>query len=265
MFSFSKTRRFDLGRYPAGRSKSVRFDRAGIVRVFCEIHSHMSAFIIVFAHRFFAVTDGAGRYEIADVPPGGYTIVAWTAGQVRERRELEVAPGAGRCAGGLRRRMSRPLASLRNRIFLACLVVSLLSIGVTSRFVTTRVTSQADTDLRSDVANAAELLERQYRARLDEMGLIAELIADLPRLKAAVATGDVATVVPIARDYQERAAADLFVVRGCGRRGAGRAGRRAADAAAAPSPHGARTRPGRLGRRHVAGGRRAHHDRTRPR
>ena len=77
VFSLSRTRSFDLGRYAAGHSKSVRFDRPGIVRVFCDIHSHMSAFILVFSHRFFAVTDDEGRYHIGDVPPGTYTVVVW--------------------------------------------------------------------------------------------------------------------------------------------------------------------------------------------
>ena len=77
VFSLSKTKPFDLGRYPAGHSKSVRFDRPGIVRVFCDIHSHMSAFILVFAHRYFAVTDDEGRYHLDAVPPGTYTLVVW--------------------------------------------------------------------------------------------------------------------------------------------------------------------------------------------
>ena len=80
VFSLSKTARFDLGRYAVGSSKSVRFDRPGIVRVFCEIHSHMSAFVLVFAHHYFAVTDAEGRYHIDDVPPGTYTVVAHYAG-----------------------------------------------------------------------------------------------------------------------------------------------------------------------------------------
>src|SRR5438552_10891922 len=50
VFSLSKTKRFDLGRYAAGGSRQVRFDRPGIVRVFCEIHSHMNASILVFSH-----------------------------------------------------------------------------------------------------------------------------------------------------------------------------------------------------------------------
>jgi plastocyanin len=77
VFSLSRPKRFDLGRYPTGRSKSVRFDRPGIVRVFCEIHSHMSAFILVFAHRHFAVTDARGEYRIDGLPPGSYTVAVW--------------------------------------------------------------------------------------------------------------------------------------------------------------------------------------------
>ena len=61
VFSLSKPRSFDLGRYAAGRSKAIRFERPGIIRVFCDIHSHMSAFILVFSHRYFAVTDDEGR------------------------------------------------------------------------------------------------------------------------------------------------------------------------------------------------------------
>ena len=77
VFSLSKAQSFDLGRYPPGRSKAVRFDRPGIVRVFCEIHSHMNAFILVFAHRHFAVTNAQGEYRIDGVPPGAYTVSVW--------------------------------------------------------------------------------------------------------------------------------------------------------------------------------------------
>jgi plastocyanin len=90
VFSLSKTKRFDLGRYAAGHSKSVRFDRPGIVRVFCDIHSHMNAFILVFAHRYFSVADGSGRYEIEGVPPGTYTLSAWFDGSVRDQRTVTV-------------------------------------------------------------------------------------------------------------------------------------------------------------------------------
>jgi plastocyanin len=94
VFSLSRARRFDLGRYATGRSKAVRFDRPGVVRVFCDIHSHMSAFVVVFSHRFFRVTDGDGRYRLDQVPPGTYTVVGWYEGEARVQRSVTVAAGA---------------------------------------------------------------------------------------------------------------------------------------------------------------------------
>jgi plastocyanin len=94
VFSLSKTKTFDLGRYAAGRSKSVRFDRPGIVRVFCDIHSHMSAFILVFAHRYFSLSDSDGAYRLENVPPGTYTVVAWNESAPLESRRV-VVPDAG--------------------------------------------------------------------------------------------------------------------------------------------------------------------------
>ncbi len=93
VFSLSKAKRFDLGRYAQGRSKSVRFDRPGIVRVFCDIHSHMSSFIIVFSHRYFATTDAEGRYRINNIPSGTYAVVAWHDGADRETRTVTIPDG----------------------------------------------------------------------------------------------------------------------------------------------------------------------------
>lgn len=94
VFSLSKTKSFDLGRYSRGKSKSVRFDRPGVVQVFCDIHSHMRAYILVFAHRYFAVTDRAGAFSIGRVPPGTYTLAVWHEGEVRDTRAVTV-PDAG--------------------------------------------------------------------------------------------------------------------------------------------------------------------------
>ena len=95
VFSLSPTRTFDLGRYAVGRSKAVKFDRPGIVRVFCDIHSHMSAFILVFSHRHFAVTDDEGRYRIDNVPPGPYTVIAWNESAPTESRRIVVPDSGG--------------------------------------------------------------------------------------------------------------------------------------------------------------------------
>ncbi len=94
VFSLSKTKSFDLGRYAVGRSKAIRFDRPGIVRVFCDIHSHMNAFILVFSHPFYAMTDTEGRYRIDDVPPGAYSVVAWNEGLASDPKAVTVADGA---------------------------------------------------------------------------------------------------------------------------------------------------------------------------
>lgn len=94
VFSLSRARRFDLGRYAAGKTKSVRFDRPGVVRVFCDIHSHMSAFVVVFNHPYFRVTDADGRFRIDNVPPGTYTVVGWYEGEARAQRSVTVTPGA---------------------------------------------------------------------------------------------------------------------------------------------------------------------------
>jgi plastocyanin len=77
VFSLSRARPFNLGRYPRGQSREERFDKPGIVRVFCDIHSHMSATVIVFNHPWYAIPDAAGRFEIPDVPPGDRELTAW--------------------------------------------------------------------------------------------------------------------------------------------------------------------------------------------
>ena len=66
----------------------------GIVRVFCDIHSHMNAFILVFDHRFYAVTDAEGRYRIDRVPPGSYQVTAWYEGVARQTQAVTIGPGA---------------------------------------------------------------------------------------------------------------------------------------------------------------------------
>ncbi len=65
---------FDVGLYPPGTSRSVRFGRAGVVRVFCNIHPNMSAVIVALETPYFAVTQKDGTYRIENVPPGEYRL-----------------------------------------------------------------------------------------------------------------------------------------------------------------------------------------------
>ena len=99
-------------------------------------------------------------------------------------------------------------ASLRGRVFLASALVAVLSIGFALHFVTRRVAAQAEQELGRGLRESANLLEQQHASRLAELAVVARLVADLPKLKAAVETGDPPTVEPVAADYRKRVRAD---------------------------------------------------------
>ncbi len=65
---------FDVGLYPPGSSRPVRFRRPGIVRVFCNIHPSMSAIIVVLDTPYFTKADPKGHYRLENVPPGVYEL-----------------------------------------------------------------------------------------------------------------------------------------------------------------------------------------------
>jgi plastocyanin len=65
---------FDIGLYPPRTTKSTEFKRAGVVRVFCNIHPTMSAVIVVLKSPYFSVSDRNGMLKISDVPPGSYRL-----------------------------------------------------------------------------------------------------------------------------------------------------------------------------------------------
>jgi plastocyanin len=78
VFSLSSAASFNLGRYPQGQSRSREFTKAGLVKVFCQIHSHMSASILVLDHPFFAIPETPdGTFTLRNVPAGAYKIVGW--------------------------------------------------------------------------------------------------------------------------------------------------------------------------------------------
>jgi signal transduction histidine kinase len=108
--------------------------------------------------------------------------------------------------------MIRSASSLTNRIFLASTLLATLSLGAVFYVVNAGVAAQAEADLRRDLADAATLVE-QHRATLTEtFTRMARVIADLPKLKAAVETGDPSTIQPIADEYRGVINPDVFVV-----------------------------------------------------
>lgn len=93
VFSLARAASFDLGRYPRGDARSVRFETAGIVKVFCHIHSDMSAVVIVLDNPFFAVPDALGRFHLDGLPPGEYKAAAWHERARLARRNIRIEAG----------------------------------------------------------------------------------------------------------------------------------------------------------------------------
>jgi plastocyanin len=78
VFSLFNGKRFDLGLYEAGSSRTVHFDREGVSYIFCNIHPEMSAVVVVLSSDHFAVPGKQGEFAIADVPRGRYTLHVWS-------------------------------------------------------------------------------------------------------------------------------------------------------------------------------------------
>jgi plastocyanin len=108
VFSMSRTKKFNLGSYTAGESKSVVFDKPGIVELRCDVHAEMAAYILVMKNPYFAVTDKQGQFEIPDsnhleqtgltgvkdLAPGKYFIKSWHQ-KLKSQKQAVVVPENG--------------------------------------------------------------------------------------------------------------------------------------------------------------------------
>lgn len=89
-FSVSVARRFDLGRYPPGKANTVRFERAGVVNVHCDIHPDMSGYVVVVPNHAFDRPDSLGSYALPKLPPGRYALRVWHPRLGELRRDVEI-------------------------------------------------------------------------------------------------------------------------------------------------------------------------------
>ena len=106
IFSLSRTNKFNLGSYKPSESKTVLFDKPGIVEVRCDVHAEMAAYIMVLKNPYFAVTDDQGRFEIPDskhleqngikeiknLPPGKYVLKTWHE-KLKTQKQIVVVSG----------------------------------------------------------------------------------------------------------------------------------------------------------------------------
>jgi plastocyanin len=93
VFSLSGPKTFDLGNYPKGDTRTVMFPEPGIVYVNCHLHPNMTATIVVAPNKWNTAVDRDGQFELQDVPPGKYTIVAWHKAAGFFRHTIEVVAG----------------------------------------------------------------------------------------------------------------------------------------------------------------------------
>ncbi len=77
VFSLSKARTFDLGNYPKGQTRTVKFSKPGFVKVYCHLHPNMSAVVVVTPNDRATKPNAAGEYSIPNLPPGEHTLVVW--------------------------------------------------------------------------------------------------------------------------------------------------------------------------------------------
>jgi len=91
VFSLSGARKFDLGYYPAGQTRIVKFDGPGIVQVYCHLHPNMYAAIVVVSNRWYARPADDGTFSLSGVPSGKHRLVAWHMSGGFFRRNVEVS------------------------------------------------------------------------------------------------------------------------------------------------------------------------------
>jgi plastocyanin len=93
VFSLSPTKRFNIGRRPTGEAVPIKFDRAGIVQVFCDIHSYMSAYILVLDSPYYVQPDEHGNYSLENIPIGVYTLKVWHERLTKRERIITITSG----------------------------------------------------------------------------------------------------------------------------------------------------------------------------
>ena len=90
VFSLSKAKKFDLGLFKAPIEKTVTFEKAGIVKVFCNIHPQMIATFLVLKNNKYFLTQTDGAYSISDIPEGSYKLRVWVEGTKLMSKKIKV-------------------------------------------------------------------------------------------------------------------------------------------------------------------------------
>jgi hypothetical protein len=93
VFSLSRVRKFDLGFYPEGQTRLVKFDKPGVVQVYCHLHPDMNAAILVVPNAWYTRPDEKGAFAFSGIPIGTYQMVVWHKAAGFFRKEIQVSEG----------------------------------------------------------------------------------------------------------------------------------------------------------------------------
>ena len=95
IFSYSPTKRFDLGRYrPEERPVPTQiFDKPGLVTLRCDIHEHMRGLILILSTPYFVMTDTDGHFRLSGLPAGRYTLKAWIDSRTTREKPVDLRNG----------------------------------------------------------------------------------------------------------------------------------------------------------------------------
>lgn len=96
VFSASSAKPFNLGSYPLGVSRSVTFDRPGVVEILCNVHPEMGAYIVVLETPYFTLTDEQGRYRMEGLPLGVHSAWVWCEVHGKRSRTIQLKSSANR-------------------------------------------------------------------------------------------------------------------------------------------------------------------------
>jgi plastocyanin len=95
VFSLTPENKFDLGLYRKGAAKSVRMGAPALVRIYCNIHSDMAAFVMVLDRAAFTLTDADGNYRLPAIPAGQYNVYSWNERTGEQIQKVAIDPASG--------------------------------------------------------------------------------------------------------------------------------------------------------------------------
>jgi plastocyanin len=120
VFSLFDGKRFDLGLYESGTTRSVRFDREGVSYIFCNIHPEMGAIVLAISTPYYGISGESGFVVIRDVPPGTYRLNVWSengqlANPTQSQRIVQVSTDAVHLGDITLQSAADPLSNHKNK------------------------------------------------------------------------------------------------------------------------------------------------------